>query len=122
MQVAWVYGVPGVGKSTTAGAVFSSLCQHSTTASLDLRQLGFLGDPDAATHHELQAANIATLWGCFHAIYTSAVASGISMSESTESSSATVPLRPRAFAVYIASSARATTGRRPSPTMAMPAE
>jgi adenylylsulfate kinase-like enzyme len=67
-RVMWLYGSTAVGKSTVAWAVFTRLLQDGTkTAYLDLQQLGFFGGPDGASHHALQAANVAALWGCFHA-------------------------------------------------------
>lgn len=66
-RVIWLCGSTGVGKSAVAWEVFSALRQRSTAANLDLQQLGLLGGPDAATNHALQAANVAAVWGCFHA-------------------------------------------------------
>lgn len=67
-QVIWVCGPVGVGKSTVAWSVFSALLHDgSKTGYVDLQQLGFVGGFSAATNHPLQAANVASLWGCFSA-------------------------------------------------------
>lgn len=65
-RIIWLCGPTAVGKSTASWSVYSALLRDGiTTAYLDLQQLGFRGDPNAGTQHALQAANVASSWGCF---------------------------------------------------------
>lgn len=67
-HIIWMCGPTAVGKSTASWAVYSALLRDGIRAGyLDLRQLGFVGDPEAGADHALQAANVASLWRCFRA-------------------------------------------------------
>jgi hypothetical protein len=63
-----ISGTRAVGKSSVAWELFMELRRRgTTTAFLDLRQLGFLGPYGGAVNHDLQAASVESVWEVFRA-------------------------------------------------------
>jgi adenylylsulfate kinase-like enzyme len=65
----WLYGQPGVGKSSVAWALFVDEIGNRTTSYVDLGQIGFFhpAGPDDPENHHLKAANLAAMWGTYQA-------------------------------------------------------